>query len=82
MCVCCICECTSVQMRVHVFGCVIRMPELTQGKLLSLSLYYLLKQNLLMYLELTDLASLANQLFLGIPHLVLLKLEVQAGNYV
>lgn len=35
-----------------------------------------------MYLELTDLASLANHLFLGIPHLVLLKLEVQAGSYV
>lgn len=50
--------------------------------LLSLSLYYLLKQNLLMYLELTDLASLANQLSLGIPYLVLLKLEVQVGNYV
>lgn len=27
LCVCCICECTSVQMRVHVFGYVIRMPE-------------------------------------------------------
>lgn len=28
LCVCCICECTSVQMHVHVFGCwMIRMPE-------------------------------------------------------